>query len=165
MKQILLDYTKYNVWANNRVINLLKDLPDEQLDRVLGGSFPTVRKTVYHVWGAESIWYQRLHMAEHIMIPQENFEGDFSAACTEWQKISYQFTEFVEKQFDDRGFGHEFVYRSLKKEVMKSKVWEAIHHCMNHSTFHRGQLINYARMLGLTSIPSTDQITYSREKK
>lgn len=165
MKQILLDYTRYNTWANARLIALLKTLDEDALDRDLGGSFPTVRETVFHIWGAESIWYQRLLMNEHITIPHENFEGDFADACTAWQSVSVQFTAFTEKQFDDRAFEHEFIYHTLKKERMKSKVWEALHHCMNHSTFHRGQLINYCRMLGLTKIPGTDQITFSREKK
>lgn len=165
MKQILLDYSLYNVWANARVIALLRDLPVEELDKELGGSFPTVRQTTYHIWGAESIWHQRLQMAEHVIVPQENFEGSFADACSQWQKVSQLLAEFIEKQFDDRGFEHEFVYRNLKKETMKSKVWRALHHCFNHSTFHRGQLINFARMLGQTKIPNTDQITYFREKK
>ncbi len=165
MKEIILQYTNYNVWANKRIIDLLQILTDDELDKELGGSFSTVRKTVYHIWGAESIWHQRLQMAEHILIPQDHFDGNFSEACMEWQKVSKQFIAFADKQFDDRSFEHEFAYRALKNTPMKSKVWEALHHCMNHSTFHRGQLINYARMLGLTKIQSIDFITYCRERK
>jgi uncharacterized damage-inducible protein DinB len=165
MKEILLDYAKYNVWANDRVIELLHKLDENALDQEQGGSFGTIRQTVYHIWGAESIWYQRLQMAEHLIIPQEGFTGTFAEACTAWLAVSKQYIAYIEKQFDDRGFEHEFVYRNLKKEQMKSKVWEALHHCLNHSTFHRGQLIIYARMLGLNKIPATDQIAYSRERK
>ncbi len=165
MKQILLDYARYLVWANSRVIALLAELDDEQIQRNLGGSFATVQETVFHIWGAESIWLQRLHMAEHVQVPSMGFAGNFKEALAEWKKVSEQYPAFIEKQFDDRSFEHEFVFRNLKNETMKSKVWEALHHAINHSTFHRGQLINYARMLGLTKIPGTDQITYSREKK
>ena len=165
MKPILFDYTQYNVWANALLIDLLKNLNDEQLDQDLGGSFGTVRKTLYHIWGAESIWMQRLQMAEQVILPQDHFTGGFAVACMEWQNTSKQFVVFVEKQFDDRGFEHELVYHTLKKEPMKSKVYEVIQHCMNHSTFHRGQLIHFARLLGITKIPSTDFITYTRQKK
>ena len=68
MKPILFDYTQYNVWANALLIDLLKNLNDEQLDQDLGGSFDTVRKTLYHIWGAESIWMQRLQMAEQVIV-------------------------------------------------------------------------------------------------
>src|ERR1700741_4907820 len=54
MKEILLNYTRYNAWANARIIDLLKNLSDEELDRELGGSFPSVRATAYNIWGAES---------------------------------------------------------------------------------------------------------------
>lgn len=165
MKQILFDYTQYNVWANAVVIDLLKHLTDAELDEELGGSFGSVRNTLYHIWGAESIWMQRLQMAEQVILPQVHFKGAFAEACREWQAISKQFVIFVEKQFDDRGFEHELVYHTLKREPMKSKVYEVVQHCMNHSTFHRGQLIHYARLLGINKIPSTDFITYSRQKK
>jgi uncharacterized damage-inducible protein DinB len=165
MKQILLAYTQYNLWANKRIIELFSNLDDDMLDKDLGGSFHTIRKTVYHIWGAESIWHQRLNMVEHVSIPQENYVGDFQAACKAWQDVSTMINEFVAKQYDDRGFEHEFAYRALKNTPMKSNVFDAIHHCMNHSTFHRGQLVNYARMIGITKIPSTDYITYCREKK
>jgi uncharacterized damage-inducible protein DinB len=165
MKQLLLSYTQYNLWANKRLIDLLKNLSNEELDKELGGSFKTVRETINHIWGAESIWMQRLLMAEKIQIPYENFDGDFMDACTKWQVVSKSYVDFANKQFDERSFEHEFIYKNLKNETFKSKVWECIHHCMNHSTFHRGQLINYCRILGLKKIPSTDMITYLREKK
>jgi uncharacterized damage-inducible protein DinB len=40
-----------------------------------------------------------------------------------------------------------------------------IWHCINHQSFHRGQLVTFARQLGITDIPSTDYIVYLREKK
>jgi uncharacterized damage-inducible protein DinB len=165
MKQILLDYTQYNMWANKRIIDILKPLSNENIDQDLGGSFNTIRQTIYHIWGAESIWFQRLQLVEHIQIPQENFDGDFYEACDVWQSVSKSMIEFVRKQYDDRAFEHQFIYKTLKKGIFKNTVFDAIHHCMNHSTFHRGQLVNYARMLGVTKIPSTDYITYCREKK
>jgi uncharacterized damage-inducible protein DinB len=165
MKKILLSYCKYNLWANNKIVDLLKQLSEEDLDKDLGGSFKTIRQTLYHIWGAESIWMQRILMTEKVIVPQEHFEGTFIEACEYWLKVSDSFITFTEKQFDDRNFQHQFIYRNLKNENFKSEVWECIHHCMNHSTFHRGQLINYCRMLGLTKIPSTDMITFLREKK
>jgi uncharacterized damage-inducible protein DinB len=39
-----------------------------------------------------------------------------------------------------------------------------IHHCMNHSTYHRGQIVTIARNLELTDPPSTDFMRYVRLK-
>ncbi len=42
-------------------------------------------------------------------------------------------------------------------------VAEAVLHCMNHSTFHRGQLITIFRQLGFKKLFSTDLIAFSRD--
>lgn len=165
MKEILIDYTKYNQWANRLIIETLLALPVEKWDQEVGGSFGSLRKTVYHIFGAESIWLQRIEMKENAIFPVPEMDADIFSVCREWQDVSTHILAFVEKQFDDRAFEHEFVYKTLKNQQFKNRVYDAIHHCMNHSTFHRGQLVHMARELGITIIPSTDFITYCREKK
>lgn len=165
MKEILIDYTKYNVWANRIIIEVLLTIPKEKWDLELGGSFGTLRKTVYHLFGAESIWMQRIEMKENPEFPTPDLDTDITKVCKEWQDISLKLHAFVEKQYDDRAFAHEFIYKSIKKDIFKNRVYDVIHHCMNHSSFHRGQLVHMARELGVTKIPSTDYITFCREKK
>ena len=36
---------------------------------------------------------------------------------------------------------------------------------MNHSTYHRGQIITILRELGVTTLPTTDLMAYFRETK
>ena len=115
-------------------------------------------------WLAESVWLQRLQMAEHVIIPSEKLVGNIQNMCIEWIKCSEGIHEFTKKTYDERGFEHAFHYSNIKGDQMKSKVWECLHHVCNHSSFHRGQLINYLRQVGVTSIPSTDFITFCRKK-
>jgi uncharacterized damage-inducible protein DinB len=35
-------------------------------------------------------------------------------------------------------------------------------HVLNHGTYHRGQLVNMLRQLGIEKIPQTDFIVWSR---
>ena len=44
MKELLLNYTEYNVWANRLIADALSKLTDEQTTKELGGSFSTIRK-------------------------------------------------------------------------------------------------------------------------
>ncbi|MGZ3851281.1 MAG: DinB family protein [Flavisolibacter sp.] len=37
-------------------------------------------------------------------------------------------------------------------------------HAFNHGTYHRGQLVNMLRQLGVDKIPGTDFIAWSRRK-
>jgi uncharacterized damage-inducible protein DinB len=143
----------------------LKKLDEAQLDDDLGGSFLTIRATIYHIWMAESIWLQRLLMKEQIVLPHENFTGTFDEACDAWQLVSKQLVDYVLLQRDEKMFSHEVRYYNLKKEPFKNEVWEMIHHCMNHSTFHRGQIIHLIRKISIMKITSTDFITFQREVK
>ncbi len=42
--------------------------------------------------------------------------------------------------------------------------YEIIHHGLNHSTYHRGQIVTIARNLGITDPLPTDFMQYLRQK-
>src|SRR5262249_46343090 len=39
-------------------------------------------------------------------------------------------------------------------------AFEIIQHCMNHSTYHRGQIVTIGRNVGLNDAPMTDYMVY-----
>ncbi len=55
--QLLYEYDR---WANNRVLQAVSALSDEQFTRDLGGSFRSVRDTLVHIiageWGWLAYW-------------------------------------------------------------------------------------------------------------
>jgi uncharacterized damage-inducible protein DinB len=162
MKELLLKYALYNVWANNLIIETLMGLDGEQSDREITSSFPSVRKTVCHVWSAEYIWWQRITLVEHPVWAESAFTGSLAEACQNWQDASAKLVAFVEKQFDDRALTHVFQYYDLKKNSHKSPVYLVLQHVFNHSTYHRGQLVTMLRQVGVKKIPQTDFIAYAR---
>jgi uncharacterized damage-inducible protein DinB len=165
MKDILLQYTAYNLWANRKMATIMESLSNDDVHRLLGGSFESVRKTTEHILMAEDIWWQRLSMQEHVAPIKISEDAEWLVVLLKWKESSEHLMQFAEKIMDDRGCLHQFHYTNLAGDAFKSTVWECIHHVCNHSTFHRGQLINYCRMLGVQKIPSTDFITYCRERK
>ena len=56
MTQNHLDYTIYNIWANNRLISDLLQMDDALLENEIVGSFPNIRETIRHIWFAEEGW-------------------------------------------------------------------------------------------------------------
>jgi uncharacterized damage-inducible protein DinB len=164
MKDILLSYAAYNHWANNRITDVLKKLPDEQLDQEMVSSFGSLRKTVYHMWDAESQWYQRLHLVEHTVWPSAGFEGSFEEACNLWQEQSKKFTDWI-KEASPLKLEHVVAYYNTRKQYCKSTVIEILMQVFNHATYHRGQLVTLLRQAGISKIPVTDHITFTRGKK
>lgn len=164
MKELLLRYARYNIWANQRVLTLLNGLQAEQLDRDLGSSFPTLRRTIYHIWDVESIWQQRLQLATPVLRPSTTFAGDWQEFTHLFSRQSEQLKELVATASDAK-LDHTIEYHHPVKGICKSSVVNVLLSAFNHSTFHRGQIVTMLRQSGVTKIPPTDFIEYTRLKK
>jgi uncharacterized damage-inducible protein DinB len=164
MKELLLQLARYNAWANGKMIDLLKTVPAPLLDQELASSFPSLRKTVLHVWSAEDIWLQRLLLAEHPVFAADGFRGGNDQLLQAWQKTDTDLVAFVEKQYDDRSFEHICQYYNLQKKSFKQPVGEILLHLFNHSTYHRGQIVTLLHQAGVTKIPATDFVVFQRTR-
>lgn len=163
MKELLIQLATYNVWANQQLGNSMLRLPEEKLVAELPSSFKSIFKTVLHMWDAESIWWQRIKLAERIIVPSEVFTDNFQELMKNQLDQSKQFEEWVDKA-SELALNHVFAYQNSKKEQFKQPVYQVLIHVFNHGTYHRGQLVNLFRQLGVKEIPATDFILWSRKK-
>jgi uncharacterized damage-inducible protein DinB len=164
MKELLLQYAQYNIWANKRIIDALLKLDESSLDTEITSSFPSLRKTVYHTWSAEFIWLQRVQLVENPVWIESDFQGTFREACSEWLGVSAAMVQFTEKQYDDSAFTHVLQYYDRAKASHKMQVCQVLQHVFNHSTYHRGQLVTMLRQAGAKEIPGTDFVIFARKK-
>jgi uncharacterized damage-inducible protein DinB len=160
----LLLLCKYNLWANKRICNFIEEAGVVLADKEQTSSFPTIRKTLYHIWDAQVIWLSRLNEESMHSWPSHNFEGTLQDACRSLIENSEAFVRFAEK-LSENDPTREITYHSLDKTAFKSTVEEIIMHVMNHGTFHRGQLITMLRGAGFEKLGSTDLIRFLRENK
>lgn len=162
MKEIFTRLAAYNLWANQQITGALAQLPEADWHRPLGGSFPTVYDTLLHIWNAESIWWQRMKLQELITAPSASRHAN-TAVAQGLLSQSAQWAEWV-NQATEAALRHEFIYMNNKRESFKNPVHEMLTHLFNHGTYHRGQLVNYLRQLGVKNVPSTDFIAFTRKK-
>lgn len=160
MKNMLVHYASYNYWANQQLVKGLLKLTDEQLDRPPGAGLSTLRTTVYHLWSAESLWYQRLQLTEKTTDPVNGFSDAFTVACAALLKQSQLLEEWVQ-QANQVKLNHTIAYTLKKSEHYKMAVQDVIIQVCNNSTFYRGQLVYILGLLGVNKIPVTE---YSRFK-
>ena len=161
MKEVLTTYTAYNLWANTIILGLLKN-NSYLLDKEVKSSFPSLRKTMHHLFFAEEIWFKRLHGESPPSLPEPG--NDFSAFTNLLLSRSQGFIDLTQGK-DEKYFQTLCSYKAVNGTPYTNPHWEMIHHCMNHSTYHRGQVITILRDLGLTTLPSTDMISYLREAR
>jgi uncharacterized damage-inducible protein DinB len=164
MKEILQQFAAYNIWANQKIMDVILALPEEKQMAEVPSSFNSLYKTILHMWDAESAWWQRMKLHERLIIPSENFNGTMKDVVNGLMQQSTQWLDWVSSA-SDIALDHVFQYQNSKKEQFKQPIYQMVLHIFNHGTYHRGQLINMLRQLGVEKLPQTDFIVFSRTKR
>jgi uncharacterized damage-inducible protein DinB len=159
---LLKDYCRYNLWANRHLATVLRTIDQSWMTREITSSFPSLRQTCFHIWDAEYIWLCRLEGIEFGELPSKRNEPDLHG--TEFVQASEALLSFIEKQ-PEHYFDQSTSFRTIDgipSTVLNSGI---ILHVVNHSSFHRGQLVTMLRNLDhKEALPRTDMIVYLREK-
>jgi uncharacterized damage-inducible protein DinB len=162
--QYLLDYTRYNRWANTRMVDMFRTVEDALIEQTIVSSFPSIRATLLHLWSVEEVWLERLKGNSPKSFPLDGFSGSNSDVYDGLTDISTRFAMFVEAQ-DDAYFSAPLEFSLLTAPGIQRELPAVmIHHCMNHQSSHRGQLITMGRQAGITAFPRTDYIIWAREQ-
>ncbi len=154
----------YNAWANKKICSFILEAGAAVADEEMNSSFPTIRKTLYHLWDAQDIWFKRLHHESPNSWPSHYFKGTLEEAVNSIHQSSADYVRFSEK-LDESAARASVEFKSLDGTSYFNTVEEIIMHVMNHSTYHRGQIITMLRVAGFTAVGSTDMIRFFREKK
>lgn len=161
MKQLLEQYAAYSLWANEQMMNTLLKQPAAVLHEATPSSFPTLFKTVLHMWDAESIWWQRLEGAGSLTIPSKVFSGDAAALANGLLGQNRQWLSWV-NALPEASVQQNIRYKNLKGVDFEDPIYVILNHVFNHGTYHRGQLVTMLRALGASEIPQTDFIYWHR---
>ena len=149
---LLKPYLEYNVWANQRIVNWLKTNSLKLLEQELPTSFPTIKKTLEHILSGQVFYLS--------IIKETPFEKGFVDAdlLTALVKQSEHFAEYLADK--DEAFFQEL--RTVDSRTMQGDypIHLYVQHCINHSTYHRGQVVAMGRALGMSKPPSTDFIYF-----
>lgn len=158
--QELLDYS---YWARDRVLAAVRPLSGEQFTRDLGSSFPSVRDTLVHMYGAEWIWCERWHGMSPTAGPTSGDFPDVERLAAAWRDLERKVRGFV-AGLDDGGIERRLEYRLLSGAPGLSSIREMLQHVVNHGTYHRGQVTTMLRQLGAAPPKSLDLIAFYRER-
>lgn len=161
MSYSLQQHLAYNVWANAKIADFILNAGEKLFDTEVESSFPTLRKTVYHIWDAEYIWLKRLQGESLADWPSKNFNGTMQDASKSWAECSNSFQEFIAGK-DQTYYQSICTYKNMKGDTFTTPVEGIVMHVVNHGAFHRGQMITMLRSLGYTDLGSTDLITFLR---
>jgi len=148
----------YNRWANDRVIDAASKLPEEQFVRDLQSSHRSVRDTLAHILAAEWIWVERWKgVSPKALLNPAEFES-IDSLKSRWAEVERDYTDFISGVTDD-SLSKVISYTNTKGEQWSYPLWQMFQHVMNHSTYHRGQVVTMLRQLG-AEVNAVDLLIY-----
>jgi len=145
---------RYNLWANERLTSWLLTIDRHVLYEETGSSFGTIDRTLQHILSAQVYWYSILAKGESNTFDLPVKEKAVDAVVMDLVNSSKQLASLSvlnEQQLTER---------IQVSDSMQSR-YEYILHVVNHSSYHRGQVVALCRMLGIKQeIPVTDYDGY-----
>lgn len=155
------EFCHHNWWANTLMVETAATLTPEQYRCDLGGSFPSVQATLTHIMWAEWLWLERWTRgsATEVFSPQ-----DFPSVVVlgkRWGEIQAAQARFVEA-LTTEALQQVVRYVNLKGETWGYPLWRQVYHVVNHSGYHRGQVTNKFRQLGIAP-RATDFLNFCDE--
>ena len=126
LKEQLVKLSKYNVWANDIIANYILTAGEERADLIQVSSFPTIRKTMYHIWDAEVVWLKRLN--NEILEswpPSAQFKGNLEEALIEMLLNSKKMEAFI-RNLSESNLMDDVVYTSTINKPFKTRVCDVL---------------------------------------
>jgi len=153
-------HVTYNLWANTKVADVLRAIDNSLYFQENNSSFSSIAKTVLHLWGAQFIWLTRMQGESLREWPSANVT-DKEEGLDGLILSSASLVSFV-KSKNESFLKSTYAYNNMKGEPFVDPYEDTLLHVVNHSTYHRGQIITMLRQGGVKTVPSTDLIHYLR---
>ena len=153
----------YNQWANHRIRGVVEPLPDEQFIKNLGSSHGGVQGAFFHIMGAEEIWLKRWKGIHPTSFAKPEEYPTFELLKAHWETVEHEMMDFVHSLKNDEDIKRIITYKDLKGNEYSQPLHQLMQHLVNHSSYHRGQIVAMLRQLGAKPI-GTDMITFFRDR-
>lgn len=156
MKQYLIDYFKYNDWANKKLIKAIKGLPDKEKCLYYFSHLITCHNKWINVFLKEwedkgTPWFGDIYPAEELE--------------TRWQECLDKWLNFLESLGEEE-MDKETVFESYQTKRKFLVTPRKIAFQLNcHTVHHRGQMVMVIRNMGIAPPPLDYIYMVSKEVK
>ena len=157
-KNQIIELYNYDNWANNRLLNAVGQLENEEFIRDLSSSYRSIRDTMVHIIGAEELWLSRWRGEQgRTLLKSENFPT-YTSLTDRWVDFINQIDPFLESLIES-DLVEVISYKNLKGIPYSVELWKQMLHVTHHSSYHRGQVATMLRQL-MKQPPLVDLISY-----
>ena len=161
-RQDIVTLFTYHDWANGEMLDAVAPLSAEQFLRDLGNSFPSVRDTVAHIFGADLIWLQRWKGEPTGGLPAAAAYPTPASLRDWYAALAKDRRAFLAAATEDR-LARPFSYKDTRGNPRSLILAHSMQHVVNHASYHRGQITTMLRQLGAKPV-STDLSRFYYER-
>jgi uncharacterized damage-inducible protein DinB len=160
IQKMIVDYAKYNHWANEKLSQWLRSLERGLLYKPTPSSFASIGLTIRHMQESQQFWLGIITKEDPIAKKDlivkadpasprgaDNDIADFSLLLKGSRLMLDKFGAYTEE---------ELLEKVTSTDMTQSR-YEFILHIINHNSYHRGQIVTMCRQLGaVDNIPAMD---------
>jgi uncharacterized damage-inducible protein DinB len=156
------DLFAYNAWANRTLFDALALLPAEAYFRDLQSSHGGIHGTLCHIVWVEQLYLNRWLRRPNPATPQGKDLASLALARARWEEIEGERAAWLAHLATPR-LDELITVQPTTGGQYHHSLAEMCRHVVDHSSYHRGQIITLLRQLGVKP-PSTGMIVYFRER-
>jgi uncharacterized damage-inducible protein DinB len=143
----------YHRWANRRLFDVAGALGEEACAREIGKqfSFPTLRRTLAHLYGADALWLARWRGDPTGALPGADI-ATMAALRRDWDALAAEQQAWVEA-LRPVDLGREIHYKDTAGNPYHAPLGILLTHVVAHGNHHRSEI---ATMVTMVSGPPPD---------
>ncbi len=150
----------FNTWATNKLLETLAQIPEAQYLQDMKSSHGGMHGTLVHIIAAQKMWLSRWVGKPDASLVQASSYPAFNDARKLWEQVDADTQTFVHSLTDEK-IQSAFSMTTMRGETFSHMYGQAMQHLINHSSYHRGQIVTMIRQIGMKP-PATDMIAYFR---
>lgn len=156
MKNQAKEMYDYHAWANSKIFERLKELPEDLYKKELKPSiFPSLQMVMIHIYLTDSLWLEVMSGKDMKEVWGANDQLRVEAeACmlaemeTMYDELNEKYKAFIQQNDMEKVFTVDNPYAGL----LDTTPTETIFHISTHGNYHRGNIAAMLRQEGHASI-------------
>jgi uncharacterized damage-inducible protein DinB len=153
---------EYDEWATDRTMESVSSLPESKYQENLKSSHGGIHGTLAHVCWADALWLARWRGSPTPRSAVDEMPT-LDSLKKQWKSYRADLGTFLGGLTDVR-LATPLSYSDTKGNKHEEPLYQQMLHKINHSSYHRGQVVTMLRQIGHKPI-GTDLIAFFRERK
>jgi uncharacterized damage-inducible protein DinB len=151
---------EYDRWANDRTLESISSVPEPKYLEDLKSSHGGIHGTLVYIYGVNMVWLQRWKGGSPMKFAFVAEVPNLEALKNHWMNYQTELDNYL-NSLSEAMLIAPLSYSDYKGNSHSEQLFQQMQHRINHSSYHRGQIVTMLRQIDSVPI-GTDLITFYR---